>query len=64
MLHPYVTAAAVLKFTDEVRQLALELMDETGAPWDTAHMQAVDELLKLAIDIEDDVRYRPTEVQS
>ena len=62
MLHPYVTPAAVLKFTDEVRQLALELMDETGAPWDAAHAQAVDELLKLAIDIEDDVRYRPTEV--
>jgi hypothetical protein len=53
-----------LAATDDIRQLAFEIIDTEGAPWDTAHTQAMDELLKLAIDVEDDVRYRPTEVQS
>ncbi len=62
MLQVHVTPQAALAATDEIRQLAFEIMDELGCPWDAAHTQAVDELLKLAIDIEDDVRYRPAEV--
>ncbi len=62
MLQSHLTPLDVLTATDEIRQLAFEIMDETGAPWDAAHAQAVDETLKLAIDIEDDVRYRPAEV--
>ncbi len=63
MHQPNLTPLEALSATDEIRQLAMELMDDTGAPWDAAHTQAVDLLLALAIDVEDDVRYRPTEVQ-
>ena len=62
MLQSHLTPQATVAATDEIRQLAFEIMDETGAPWDAAHTQAIDELLRLAIDIEDDVRYRPAEV--
>jgi hypothetical protein len=62
VLQSHLTPQAAVAATDEIRQLAFEIMDETGAPWDAAHTQAVDELLKLAIDIEDDVRYQPVEV--
>ncbi len=62
MLQSHLTPQAAVTATDEIRQLAFEIMDETGAPWDAAHTQAIDEIFKLAIDIEDDVRYRPTEV--
>ena len=64
MLHRNRTPLDALAATDDIRQLAFEIIDTEGAPWDTAHTQAMDELLKLAIDVEDDVRYRPTEVQS
>ena len=62
MLQSHLTPQAAVAATDEIRHLAIEIMDETGAPWDAAHTQAIDELLRLAIDIEDDVRYRPVEV--
>jgi len=56
---PYITPRAALAATDELRHLALEIMDDQGAPWDTAHALALDELLAIAIDVQDDVRYRP-----
>ncbi len=61
--HTHLTPAHTLAATDEIRQLALEIMDDQGAPWDTAHALALDELLAIAIDVQDDVRYRPV-VQS
>ncbi len=56
---PYLTPRTALAATDELRHLALEIMDDLGCPWDTAHTLALDELLAIAIDVQDDVRYRP-----
>ena len=58
MHHTHLTPRTALAATDELRHLALEIMDDQGAPWDTAHTLALDELLAIAIDVQDDVRYR------
>jgi hypothetical protein len=59
---PYLTPGAVLAVHHELYWLAVELMTDTGCGWLEAQSNALDIILKCLFDVQDDVRYRPTEV--